>query len=62
MGKYFHLASSPFVCVRFPDNFNGGQTNYSHLTLEYAIRREMDQYRAYEVANEQDITIYNKTK
>jgi hypothetical protein len=22
----------------FPDNFNGGKTNYSHLTLQYAAR------------------------
>ena len=46
----------------FPDNFNGGSTNYSHLTLEYADRREIEKYRAYEIANEKDITIYNKTK
>ena len=46
----------------FPDNFAGGKTNYSHLTLEYADRREIEKYRAYEIANEKDITIYNKTK
>jgi hypothetical protein len=46
----------------FPDNFNGGKTNYSHLTLQYAARREIEKYRAYEISYEQDITIYNRTK
>ena len=46
----------------FPDNFNGGSTNYSHLTLEYAKKREREEFRALEISYELDITIYNRTK
>ena len=46
----------------FSDNFNGGSTNYSYMSLEYGRRREDPKYRAKEISYEEDITIYNKTK
>ena len=46
----------------FPNNFNGGSTNYSFLTAELAKRREMAEYREETISYEPDITIFNKTK
>jgi len=46
----------------FPNNFNGGKTNYSYMSLEYGRLREQPEFRAKEVSYEQDITIYPKTK
>ena len=46
----------------FPNNFNGGSTNYSFLTAELAKRREIPEYREETISYEPDITIFNKTK
>ena len=46
----------------FPDNFNGGKTNYSLMTAEYGLLREDSQNRVAEIDYEVDITFYNKTK
>lgn len=46
----------------FPNDFNGGSTNYSHLMKEVEYRREEEAFREPKVAFEPDITIYNKTK
>lgn len=46
----------------FPDNFNGGTTNYSYMSLIYGQLREDPAFRASEVSYEQDITIFNQTK
>jgi len=54
-----------YDCVNgtwFPDDFNGGVTNYSYMHLEYSHVREDPQYRASEISYEQDITIFNATK
>ena len=46
----------------FPDNFNGGKTNYSLMTAEYGFLREDERNRVAEIDYEVDITFYNKTK
>jgi len=46
----------------FPNDFNGGSTNYSFLTRELARRRELAEYREETISYEPDITIFNKTK
>ena len=46
----------------FPNDFNGGSTNYSFLTAELARRREIEKYREETISYEPDITIFNKTK
>ena len=44
------------------EGFNGGRTNYSYLTKDYAIEREVEENRVQGIDYELDITIYNKTK
>ena len=46
----------------FPDDFNGGTTNYSYMSLEYARLRELQEYREPEISYERDIVIFNETK
>ena len=52
----------------FDPNFNGGRTNYSHLTKTYAEEREKEGSRVKDfdgldaIAYEPNITIYNFTK
>ena len=46
----------------FPNDFNGGWTNYSHLLAELGKRREIEKYREETIHYEQDITIFNRTK
>lgn len=46
----------------FPNNFNGGYTNYSYMMDMYSQMREDPNFRANEVSYEQDITIFNQTK
>lgn len=45
-----------------PDNFNGGQTNYTFMMAEYNRYREDPSVRATEISYEEDITIFNATK
>ena len=46
-----------------PDNFNGGLTNYSHLSFEYKRAREDPNFRAKEISYEEDIMLFqNRTK
>jgi len=54
-----------YDCVNgtwMPDDFNGGLTNYSYMSLEYSRLREDPTYRAPEISYEEDITIFNQTK
>lgn len=46
----------------FPDNFNGGKTNYSLMAKEFGKLREDVENRVSEIDYEMDITFYNKTK
>ena len=46
----------------FPNDFNGGSTNYSFLQAELARRREQAEYREETISYEPDITIFNKTR
>ena len=46
----------------FPNDFNGGSTNYSNLLKELAYRREQEEFREPSIHYEPDITIYNQTK
>ena len=46
----------------FPNDFNGGSTNYSHLLAELGKRREIEKYREETIHYEEDITIFNRTK
>ena len=46
----------------FPNDFNGGSTNYSYLMAQLAKRREMEEHREQYISYEPEITIFNKTK
>lgn len=46
----------------FGKDFNGGQTNYSHLTEEYFNQRDDEDLRVQGIDYEQDIIIIPRTK